>query len=246
MGISKIKKRVDNLNTLLPFYQYSMIRELKTDITLTSDASINNEEIQVSAGHGFSVDEVLVLFENNVTDYLIVSSVVDNTIGFDLPLGNNYTVAGCQITRGDKRLNINAGAGVDVLFRPRSSVIPIDISGARIVMQHLQAGDDGKFGGIAALDPGIYIRRYLAGRVFNLGLYKTNLDFKLLGAEVNYQAKGPGGTESTEIIWDFKKIFSNSIRTFTRLGDYVLLRLRGDLTGLNLLEVSLLGNFTEG
>ncbi len=150
------------------------------------------------------------------------------------------------MTRGVKELNLNGSVTpVELLYKPRNSFIPVDLSGFKVTMQHTAAGDDGKFGGIAALTNGIYFRQVNGHRV-NLGNYVCNKCFKDRGAYVDYTSKGPAGSESTEILFNIESLFRQAIRINPRNNEYFFGKIRDDLTGLDSFTISLIGSFTEG
>jgi len=227
-----------------PLLQYYLINELKTDITLTVPISIDDTVLHVSAGHGFVAGDILTIFQNNKYSQSIVKSVATNDITISIPMSKEY-IAGAQIIRGKKELNINAITPVTALYIPRDSIIPIDISIVKITIQSASAQDDGKFGGIAELTNGIFFR-HVNGTVANLGLYKSNYDFKMLGANVIYTDKAPAGQYSTEITWNLKDTFGQVIRLNPRQNDYLICKLQDDLSALIRFEISVLGSLTVG
>lgn len=240
MSLWKGTKKVQIQDSTFPLLQYSMIQEIKTDITLVADAPQNSTSVTVSSGHGFVIGEIITFFEASILEQVEVTGVASDVISFGLPLSVAFTSANCQVVRGDRRLNFNAAAGFDILFKLRQSVVPINIYGAKILMFHSAQGDDGKFGGIAALTNGAYFRK-LNQRIFNLQLYKTNFDFKRVGAIVEYPDKAPAGNYSTEITWDLQAAFGQVLRFNPLTNDYLLLRLQDDFSGLLKFEISLLG-----
>jgi hypothetical protein len=231
-----------------PLFQYYLINEQKTDITLTADVSVDDTVISVSAGHGFTgaAGEYIVLFENNQEGQFKVISVATNDITIEYPSAQVFTVAGCQVIRGNVNMNVN-GSSTEVVFnmKLRNFTIPIDIGKAIITMSHPLAGDDGKFGGIAELTNGVYFRKNNTEK-FNLGNYINNQAFKNVGGTVKYAAKGPGGIEATDIIFDIKEIFGQVIRFDCCDNDVFEAHVRDNLTGLSSFTMSLIGSYTEG
>jgi len=231
-----------------PLFQYFIINELKDDILLTSVVSKDDEIINVDAGHGFTAaaGEMLILWESNRYLQMPVKSVATNAITVSHPVASAFTVAGAKVIRGNNLLNVN-GSVTPVVFKMRIQdfTTPIDISKISVAMTHSAAGDDGKFGGIAALTNGIWFRK--ENEIdFNLGNYINNQSFKSLGGEVSYTQKGPGGTEATDIFFDLEKIFGQVIRMDSRLNDVFKAEVRDNLTGLDSFTVSLIGSYTRG
>jgi len=235
-----------------PLFQYFLMREQKTDITLTSDVAVGDEEINVSAGHGFTpvAGEQIVLFENNVYTQMKVISVATNAITVEHPITNAFTVAGATVIRGNILMNINASGGdVDFKLELRDFTIPIDISKVIITMQHgANAPDDGKFGGLAALAKGIFFKK-MNDSTFSLGNYTTNQDFKDTGGTVNYTDKAPAGTNATDIVFDVKATFGQVIRIHPAMVDMIVGTVRDNISvgaGMAKMTASLVGSYTEG
>ena len=233
-----------------PFFQYFLIEEQKDDILLTSDISVNDEVVHVSPGHGFTgivaaPGEHIVIWENNQSLQVEVESVAANAITISNPIARTFTAAGAKVIRGNNQLAVNASGGIDFQMRIQDFTIPIDISKIILTMFHSGAGDDSKFGGITALPKGMWFRKENS-ELFNLGNYKNNQAFKNRGADVTYPSKGPGGTESTDIVFDLELIFGQVMRMDSRLNDIFRGQGRDDMTGLDSLIISMIGSYTSG
>jgi hypothetical protein len=239
-------------DTTQPLFQFFLQREQKTDITLTSPISIDDETISVSTGHGFTgaADEIITIVEGEIFEQAsVLSPVVGDDISIAIPSANAFTT-NAKIIRGNKNLNENGSVTpVEAVFRfydQSNTFVPIDISKVAITMSHSTAGDDGKFGGLSVLTGGgFYFRRVNADRI-NLGNYINNQAFKDFGASVEYTAKGPGGLNATNILFDVKTIFGQVIRLNPQHNDQVCGVNRNDLGGLSSFYVSLVGSFTAG
>lgn len=239
-----------------PLFQYFLMDEQKTDITLTSVVSIDDEVINVSAGHGFTAaaGEYLVIRNGDAFSQTKVISVNVNAITVEMPVASSYPLTS-EIIRGNILMNVNGSVtAVDFKYSSnccgtQSPIIPIDISTVIITMQHgTNVPDDGKFGGISALTKGLYFRRQNGGRQ-NLGNYISNQDFKDVGAEVEYTQKAPAGTNGTNIFFDIENIFGQVIRMDPRDDDMILSKVRDDIrptAGMNKMTLSIIGSFTKG
>lgn len=232
-----------------PLFQYFLIQEQKTDILLTADVAKDDTIINVSAGHGFTAaaGEYITIWENNRYLQEEVISVATNAISIATPIAYSFTTAGAIVVRGNKLMNINGSVTpVDFLMRIQNFTIPIDISRTVLTMFHTTAGDDGKFGGIAALPNGLWFRKE-DGFDFNLGNYKTNQDFKNIGGEVTYTAKGPAGINATDVTLDLRDIFGQVIRMDSRDSDVFRSQVRDNLaTNMSSCTISMIGSYTEG
>lgn len=234
-----------------PLFQYFLMRELKTDITLTADVSIGDEEINVSASHGFVADpgEQIVLFENSRVLQVPVKSVSTNEITISEPSTIGFSVANAVVLRGNILMNVDGTTPVDYILNLRDFTIPIDVSKIIITMQHgSNVGDDGKFGGLSALANGLFFMKE-DGSTFSLGNYRENQDFKDVGGKVEYTAKAPAGLNATDITFDIKEIFGQVIRIDPRLPDIITGTVRDDIdagSGMSKLTTSLIGSYTVG
>ena len=236
-------------------FQYFLMNEQKTDITLTSAIKVDDEVINVSASHGFTAasGEYLVVRNGDSFAQLKVKSVATNAITVTMPITSNFPLSAIVI-RGNINMNIDGDAApTTFLYSAHTNenpvVVPIDISTIILTMQHgANVPDDGKFGGLAALTNGIYFRK-VNSDVASLGNYQTNQDFKAVGGVVEYTSKAPAGTNGTNIVFDIETIFGQVIRMNPRTNDRFTGNIRDDIAsdeGMALLTVSIIGSFTSG
>jgi hypothetical protein len=253
MGLWKANKDVTIQDSTQPLFQYFLLNEQKKDILLTSDISIDDEVINVSSGHGFTAvaGEHIVIWGDSVFEQAKVKSVSTDAITVDIPMASPFTIADAKITRGNYLLNVDGSVTpVDFKFTmDTAAIVPIDLSKVVITMQHgANVPDDGKFGGLAELTNGMYFR-HVNGTRINLGNYINNQDFKDRGAVVAYTDKAPAGTNATNIVFDIKEIFGQVMRINPRAGDYVLAKIRDNISsgaGMAKMIVSVIGSYTEG
>lgn len=247
------KKEIDtNIQSqTLPLFQYFLMNEQKTDITLTAPISVDDEVINVSAGHGFTAaaGEYIVVRIGDLYTQMAVTGVATNAISIEMPVDTAFPVT-ASVIRGNILLNVN-GSVTPVDFKYTfdknggvDATIPIDLNTVVITMQHSSAADDSLFGGIAAITNGFYFRKINTDKI-NFGNYKNNEKFRDLGAIVEYTDKAGGGNFSTSIVFDLKKVFTQEARLDPRTADFVLGKVRDNI---NLLKftVSLIGSFTSG
>jgi len=253
IGNLKGQREIDNhpQDSTNALFRYYLINEQKIDILLTAPVALDDTVINVSPGHGFTgaAGEMIVLWENSRQMQQAVVSVATNAITISTPVASAYTVEGTAVFRGNKGMNIDGsvatGTPTDFKMTLTNFEIPIDISKIILTMTHAAVGDDGKFGGIAALTEGLYFRKE-DSVIFSLGNYQTNQDFKDSGGKVTYPGKGPAGTPSTDIVFDIKEIFGQVIRFDGRLNDVLLGHVRDDIDALTKFNVSIIGSYTSG
>ena len=237
-------------------FQYYLINEQKTDITLTALVSMDNEIINVSAGHGFTVasGEYIVIRNGDSFVQAKVIGVSINAISIEMPVAVDIPIT-AGVIRGNINMNVD-GSSTPVDFKYTSNccgsvnaLIPIDIGTVIITMQHgANVPDDGKFGGISALTNGMYFRKENGERV-GLGNYISNQSFKDVGAVVEYTQKAPAGTYATNITFDIERIFGQVVRVNPRTDDFIIARVRDDQNsgaGMAKMSISLVGSFTSG
>ena len=246
----KIQSQTESL------FQYFLMDEQKTDISLTAPIAMDDEVINVSAGHGFTgaAGEYIVVRSGDVFFQAKVTGVSTNDITIEIPAAVVFPITSAVI-RGNIDMNVD-GSITPKDFKYSSDccgaqtpVTPIDVGTVIITMQHgSNVPDDGKFGGIAALTNGMYFRKVNGDRV-NLGNYINNQDFKDVGAKVEYTDKAPAGTNATNITFDIENIFGKVIRIDPRTSDFVLAKVRDDQSaseGMEQLSISIVGSFTSG
>lgn len=233
-------------------FQFFMMTEEKTDISLISPVAVDDIIINVSPGHGFSVNDYLVLWENSGFEQVKVVAVNTNALTIDIPMANAFTLVAVGI-RGSIEMNVNgSGTPVDFCFRFfNNAVVPIDISAINITLQHAVAPDDSKFGGLSALAKGLFFRKTNSAGALNYGVYKSNQDFRDRGGEVIYTDKGPAGINATNVKLAVRDSFGQStvIRVNPRINDCLFACVRDDIdvgSGLAKFTTSLLGSYTRG
>ena len=235
-----------------PLFQYLLMNNIKKDITLTAEVSVDDEVVNVSVGHGFTgaAGEYILIRYGDIFLQQRVVSVATNEITIEMPIDNDFPVLGTTITRGNVKMNVD-GSSTPVKFdfgltSTSGALIPIDISSIVITMQSGAAvPDDGTFGGIAALTTGMYFRK-VDGEKYNLGNYRVNQDFKTVGARVEYTEKSPSGTNGTNIYFKIEEIFGQVIRLDPKTNDSLCAFVRDNLNTFDDMVISIIGSLTRG
>lgn len=234
-------------------FQYLLMTNQKTDITLTSAVSANNTVVNVSAGHGFTAapGEHLVIRNGDAFEQLQVISVATNAITVEMPIATDFPIDS-SVIRGNVNMNVD-GLATPTTFEfsltaASGATVPIDISAVVIIMNGAGVPDDGKFGPIAALPKGVYIRK-INGSITNLGNYTTNQEFRRVGANVEYTDKAPSGTNGINITFDLENIFKQVIRMDPSINDSITVDIRDDIAaaeGMAGMTIAIIGSFTRG
>lgn len=243
MSFFNTTKKIHKCNTQNPIFQYFLMHELKNEIVLTSDVSVDDLIINVSPGHGFLIGESIVLWSDNMFIQSIVKNVNVNQITIDEPSPLPFSIQTTVVVRGTVSMNNNfVGNEKSYVFRMYNSVHKIEITSVVLTMWHALPADDGKFGGAPALSKGVLFRSTNEKNV-NLGIYVNNLSFKARGAVVEYTDSAPAGTYSTNILFNLVESFGQSLCISPQKGEYLYAFLQDNLSSLNLMNISLLGSY---
>lgn len=238
-------------------FQFLLMVEQKTDITLTSPISIDDTIVNVSPGHGFTSTiavpvpgEFMVCRNGNSFFQLRVVDVNVNAITVEAPIDSAYPIEGTTVVRGNTRMDIDGlVTPVDFQFSFNGDAganVPIDIQGIVFTFQSgATVPDDGTFGGIPALTKGLLLRK-VNSENFGLGNYTSNQEFRDVGGIIEYSDKAPSGTNATNIFIDIEGRFGQVIRLDPRIPDRIFARNQDNLAGLDKFTISLLGSFTSG
>lgn len=252
IGNNPVSREVDNnpQSQTFPLFQYFLMTQVKKDITVPSAIPKDAVTFPVNTGHGIAIGNTIVIREGDVFEQTLVTNVVGDDITVEMPLPVEFSTE-CNIMNGSKNFAVNGSVTpVDFTYDPtmggnQSPVVPIDLNYLVITMRHSSEGDDSKFGGIAALTNGIYLRK-LNGTIVNLGNYKINQDFVDRGWVYIQREKSGGGEFSTTLTLNIKEVFTQESRFNPRIPETAIMTQREDLTGLISMTFSLLGSFTSG
>lgn len=190
-------------------------------------ASEGDTSITVDDGSGFAVGEEVQIQEGATQEIGIITltGVAGNVLTLDRPIGNDYTTA-ATVTEVITDMAVAGTLANPEAFEVKAPVGTVwQLTRILISLVHAGAGDDGKFGGIAALTNGVALRATTsAGRTVTFANWKTNGDMRLDMYDVTYTDKAPGGANGTGGRW-----------TFTR--SEVVAELDGDASPVQKMEV---------
>lgn len=220
---------------------------VKEDITLTAPIAVDDEVINVSAGHGITAEQFLIIYTDNYYWQVEVKSVSTNAISLYSPAFLPFAVTDTTIIRGSADLNVN-GSVTPVIFKfgiPGANIPKIDINAALIMLAHSADGGDNLYGGIAQLTNGFLVRKENSTK-FNFGNYRCNRCYKLYNADVKPVDKPPAGQYGTEI--KFKLQGQENYDQVVRIeyGDTITGTVRDNLSTLLYKRMTLIGSYTSG
>ena len=239
-------------NTSIPFL-YRLIREDKIDITLTADVTSADTVINVSAGHGFSAEDSMVLWCSlGYYQQVTVKSVSTNAITIYTPIALPFLTTNTFIVRGTYGFNVDGSSTEQIFkFHPRY-IVPIDVSSVQIFLRHDGEGNLATFGDLAdtvVLNGCLFQKRNTI--TIPYGYYRTAGDFIKLGSNPIFTDKASGSKYGTII-----QIPVNSTQTFDAVSRFYSSRndilewiVRDNLTSGGTLEeaqISITGSYTIG
>lgn len=212
------------------------------------DSAITNPTIGITKGDtsitvdsvvGFIVGDTVKIEEDIVgigiqeIGVLTITIIAGSVLTFDRPISNDYTTAATI-----ERVITNM-AVVGTLDNPVSFEIDPPIGTiwqfTRIIISITDgsAMDDGKFGGIPALNNGVSLRATTAsGRTVTFGNWKTNGDMALDMFDIQYTDKAPAGENGLRGRWTFTKA-------------EVVAELDGDASPIQKLEILIQDDLTD-
>ena len=180
-----------------------------TGITANVAVSITagDRAITVDDDTGFVAGNFCQLRENGTTEFTLLKilTVAANVITFNRPIDNDYTTA-ADLFVVSKNMAVN-GSVTPVSFRLTPPTLGANtkwqITRIMISMTHVTAGDDGKFGGGAALANAVLLRTNRSGVARTATQWFTNGDMKADMFNVEYSDKAPAGLNGTSGRWTF-------------------------------------------
>jgi len=205
--------------------------------TFASTATVLSYSFTATAGHGIIVGNEILLLDvaADRSFYSTVMGVATNVITIDRPIDYVFASATTlgRITSSEMAVN---GSVTEQIFTVRAGTVPFDVTRVILQMTHASGGDDGKFGGIAAVTRGLVMRVVdgVSKTIFN---WKTNGDIKNFCFDLAYSDKAAGGENGTGARITFGGQSKHGV--VIRLSDTDKLQfiVQDDLTGLTSLKI---------
>lgn len=175
----------------------------------TNPISEGDTSFVVDDATGFVTLDEIKIEEGSLQEIgiLTLTDVTGTTFTLDRPLANDYTTAAEII-----EVSTNMAAIAGTLASPQIYEIdppPLTIWQITRILFTITdnlAPDDGKFGGIPALENGVVIRAITAaGRVVAFANWKTNGDMRRDMYDVTFTDKAPAGNHGVNGRWTFTK-----------------------------------------
>jgi len=227
--------------TTAPFNDY-VLRSIGSPKTLTSATVVDSYDINVSAGHGFVVNDFVFIADNTRNFYAEVLGVAVNTLTLDSPLDYAFQVADTVVLEVSNNLAVN-GAITPVTYTagiPATGLISLDVT--RIIVHIISATepDDSKFGDLGALTNGVVFRRVGVSGQGNFFNAKTNGRLLDRAGNVTYSDKAGGGKYGSLFVFDIRNDLGVALRIVP--GDYLEAIVQDNLTGLEDFHIVIQGH----
>jgi hypothetical protein len=196
-----------------------------------------------AVGHGINIDDEILLLdtEANKSFFAEVKNVAVNTITVDRPIDHAFPSATSLGRIVTTQMAVD-GSVTPQIFSIRSGAIPTDITRCILTMLDASAMDDGKFGGIPALDRGLVFRIVNAFQK-TIFCFKSNGEIKQFCYDVSYSSAAPAGQFGLAARITFAGQDKHGVALQIKDDDVVQWVVQDDLTGLVSLKSSGEGHF---
>jgi len=213
----------------------------RATVTLGADTVVNSRDIELVAGHGAVVGEIIELAEIGTNNFIQADVLGVNangtTVSLDQPLNRIYTVGNSVALRSIKNMLVD-GSTVPQVF----SILPLPSQAGDMVRIIIEIrGEPGKaldyttFGSANELDVGCVLRiNHGDGTYTNKFNFKSNSDFFEQGFDHSFSdAKASGNTINgftARVTWGGQSKHGVVIRVDGSLGEALELVIQDDLT----------------
>lgn len=230
-----------------------LLTQKLTTTTLSTNATIGSDVISVTDATGAAAGKYVEIWEGELFFQAEIKSVNVSDLTLFMPIGFPFsTAAAVYICNADMNVLGTQGAPIEFSFKPpfASGQFTQDMFLSRLIFKltHAVAGDDEKFGGIAALTNGVYFggRGEISGlEVFvNQVNMKANKDLAVFAYDVVYTDRAGGlGTYGTNVRISFNGQDKHNCVLPVRedRNEYIFAKVRDDLTTLTSFRIGVTG-----
>lgn len=216
-----------------PIVDLYLHEHLGSNITLTSNTTLDDTSLSVVAGHGAVAGNLICLKEGKRFYQGGVVSTDGVTINLDTPLDFAYTTA-ATCTATSKEMNVDGSSTTRPFHIQPNAGVKWDIVRVLFFVQGTGAMDSAKFGDQTALTNGIVLRKK-DGEYKNVFNVKSNGDFANRAYDIAYDDKAPAGKTAVRIRRTFGGPSKNGvvIRLDGDSSEELQLLVRDDMTGVD-------------
>jgi hypothetical protein len=181
--------------------------------TVESTKEVLNFDFTAAPSHGIVIGNHIFLLDTAHDKSLFgeVTNVVGDVITLDRPIDHKYEVATTLGRIVTTEMSVVGSVASPEIFTMRAGTIPVDITSIQFQIITTGAIDDSKFGDGTPLGNGIALR-YIDGENQTIASFKTNGDFRMLGADINITEKTGGGEYVMTVTWPIAKITGKVFR----------------------------------
>jgi len=213
--------------------------------TTNGITAIDSKTIILNDATGFNAGDKISLHIGTVHthSYREIISIATNTLTIDAGV-DTALPDGSQIDQKTFNMAVDGSTPQVFAMHPSGTEI-IHITRMLIEIVHSAAGDDSKFGGIAALTNGIHVRKNVNnGESYEtLAIWKANKDLKEDMYDVTYGAKAGGGANSTTGRWSLRTGSGAIISLDASNNEFIECVIQDDLTDLTDFQIKMQGHF---
>lgn len=217
---------------------------VKGNGTLTNDAMMFSNSINVSDTTGCVVGEAIYLYNNESSFQALISGITGNTISFTPILDRDFYSNNSYYECGSTNLGVDGSVNpVTYCIHPPTN-ISWDIETLTINFIDNADMDASLFGSRAALTNGLLIRK-TNGDYNNLFMIYNNNGFILRGFDYLNIPKAPSGVYIADFSLKFDKSYGSIINLKGEDGDCIEIIVSDDLTSQTRIVASVAGHRTN-
>jgi len=215
--------------------------------TLAGDAIIDTYQVLVTSTAGMAIGQYVGIFNSAAARYYFgtILNIAASVITLDTPLNFAY-LTGDVFVFTVIDMNVN-GAVTRQVFEIDGPAAGFEIDITRIIftMTLTTAGDDGKFGNIAAVTNGLVIRK-IDGEYRNYMTAKDNGEIAAHCYDLTYTIRsGGGGSYGLRARWTFASPGKMGVAIRLGAGEKLEALVQDDLTGLGRFRILVQGHIVE-
>jgi hypothetical protein len=219
-------------------------RHIGTATTLAVAVTQGDTSITVADSTGFLVgDEIQIVNGVIEVTFPTITVIAGPLITLDKPIDNSFDIGDTVEVVGTD-LSATAGTLAAPISYKVEPTVGEEWAIARVLitMTFSTAGDDSKFGDIAALANGVTIKFYdgIAGTYRTITNWKTNGDVIHDGYDATYNDKAGGGLFGFVSRWTFERIGAEP-KIHGDHGDYLEVLIQDNLTALASVQIKAQG-----
>lgn len=207
--------------------------------TISVDVSIEDLVITVDSTSGAANGDAITFYEGIRFFQSVIKSFTATTITISSPIDFAYTTK-ALVEIGKWNMAVNGSVTTQIFSIKSPPEISFNINTVNCSMLDSSDMDDGMFGGISSLSNGV-IFKLVDGIKKNLALIINNLGFWEIGFDTEYSAKAPAGKYGFRARRHISEINGVVLKLLCKDNAEFQVHIQDDLTGLDLMAVTVNG-----